>query len=120
MFLGKLPRPGDARAVLRACFALLVVITACRKPVDDCEGAVARLARIDETKGLPAMSRNTRDQMIEACRTGKHASYDPVLRCLMDSSTDDEAATCIDRGIKDVVKGSAGDSAGSGLNPLLQ
>ena len=57
--------------------------------------------------------------MLEECRAGKSA-YDPVLRCAMDSSTDAAAAACIDRGMKDVLKGSAGDSgAGSGLNPLL-
>jgi hypothetical protein len=59
------------------------------------------------------------EEMLEVCRAGK-STHDPVLRCAMDSRTDGVAAECIDRGIKEVLRGSEGGSgAGSGLNPLL-
>lgn len=89
----------------------------CGESADDCGRAFARLERIDASKGNPVMKKPATDRMIEVCRTGKHASYDPVLRCAIDSSTDEAAAECIDRGMKEVLKGSAGE--GAGVNPLL-
>ena len=87
-----------------------------------CERALARLERISAAKGQTAGS-GARELVREMCLTSKYAEYDPVLRCAMDSKTDDEAAACIERGIKEVLKpsdGSADGSAdGSGLNPLL-
>lgn len=105
--------------MLRAGFVIvLVVVSGCRKSADGCEDAIARLARLDARKGV-AMSQNAREQMIEACRTIKTSSYDPVLRCVMDSSTDDAAAACIDRSLE-VVTPSDDAGPGSGLNPLLK
>jgi hypothetical protein len=95
---------------------VVALILGCHKP-DDCERALDRLARIHRAKGQPTPSKATTEWMLDACRTGKYAAYDPVLRCAMDSSSDEAAAECIDRGMKDVLRGS-GD--GSGLNPLLR
>lgn len=108
--------------MFRAGFALVLAVTfGCDKSTDACVRASARLERINKSKGYPALSKATTEQMIESCRTGKYASYDPVLRCAMDSNTDEAAADCIDRGMKDVLEGSAGETGeGSGLNPLLQ
>jgi hypothetical protein len=91
------------------------------KSSDDCERANARLSRIDKSRGQP-MSNATADRLTATCRTSKHASDDPVLRCAMESATDDAAAECIERGISDVVVPSSSGSArdGSGINPLLQ
>ena len=119
-------------AVIRGSFALalalalplaLVLIVACdkSKSTDDCERAFARLARISKSKAERTPSKAANEQMLEDCRAGRSA-YDPVLRCAMDSSTDAAAAECIDRGIKEVLGGSAGSSGGggSGINPLLE
>ena len=95
------------------------MLVACSsKAVDDCERAIARLERLQPSKA-PAPNRSAQ---IEACRTGKISSWDPVLRCAMDSATDEAAAACIKTGIDGVLKGTAadGDGAGSGVNPLLQ
>ena len=89
--------------------ALAIAVSGC-KPADDCERAVDRLLRITPGPG--------RAHMLDSCRTSKTAALDPVLRCAMDSASDAEAAACIERGIRDVVKPGSGD--GSGINPLLQ
>jgi hypothetical protein len=96
---------------------VLVLLAACSKPADDCQRAIDRLARIDAAKGRAA--RNTQG-MLETCRTGKHAAHDPVLRCAMDSATDEAAATCVDRFVDAVLAPAAkGSGGGTGLNPLL-
>ena len=99
---------------------LAVVTMGCARSGDECERALARLERIEKSQGRPVASKATTQRMLESCRTGKYASHDPVLRCAMDSATDDSAADCIGRSLKDVVKPSADSRAGgSGLNPLL-
>jgi hypothetical protein len=108
--------PCDAAAVIRRYALALALLLGCDKPADECQRAVARLARIKQAKGDPTTSKAPTERMLESCRTGKYAAYDPVLRCAMDSRTDEIAAECIDRGLKEVLGGS-GD--GSGVNPLL-
>jgi hypothetical protein len=92
---------------------LLLALAACGSS-DPCERAIARLERINGIEIGAA-----RPSMIEQCRTNKSAQWDPVLRCAMDSATDDDAKKCIDRGIRDVVTPGDG-TQGAGLNPLMQ
>jgi hypothetical protein len=94
--------------------ALLWLLVACRGPQPDaCERAFARLDRING-----ALASKLPRSFLEECRHGRFASYDPVLRCAMDSESDATAAVCIDRIVKDVLRPSPG-SEGSGINPLL-
>lgn len=72
----------------------LVLLVGCEKPHDACQRAV------------------------DQCRHGAYAQYDPVLRCAMDSPSDEAAKSCIETGLDQVVKPSAGVD-GRGLNPLL-
>lgn len=98
----------------------LAAAGACRHHVPDaCERAAARLQRIEAARPAPsippastgrglnplmAMSASERASLvIDECRRGKYASYDPVLRCAMDAPSDDAAAACIDRIVHDVV-----------------
>jgi hypothetical protein len=96
-------------------FSSILLQQGCKKP-DTCEQAFARLARIAARRGEPPASEQGKSLVLESCRSGK-ATMDPVLRCAIDSSSDDEAAACIERGIKDVVK--PGAQGGAGVNPLL-
>ena len=95
----------------------LVLLAACRTP-DDCQRAIDRIERIEEANGR---SLHGTAWMVDACRTSKFAAYDPVLRCAMSSASDEAAAACIDRGLRDVVHGPPDDGGGAkGLNPLME
>ena len=101
---------------------MLVLPTAagCRHHEPDaCERAIARLQRIEASRSAPppihsdgrglnpllAQSPAERANLeLDECRHGTYASYDPVLRCAMDSASDDGAAACIDRFLHDVVR----------------
>ncbi len=96
---------------------LFVLSLGCQNPPDDCQRAIDRLVRIATAKQYAAPIVRATERMTESCRTGRYAAYDPVLRCAMDSTSDQAAADCIDRGIKSVLKPS--DSPGSGINPLM-
>ena len=92
--------------------AITVALAACHSP-DECDRAVARLARIEKT-------RHAASSALDECR--KHTP-DPVLYCAMSQPTDEAAKACIDAFLKDVL-GSGGSGAplppeGRGLNPLL-
>jgi hypothetical protein len=103
---------------------LLLAIAACITPPDDCERAIARLERLNNASTLgfgQARSRiddepSTRQRMLESCRSPK-GQWDPVLRCAMDSPTDEATAACIER--HGVIKPGP-RTGGSGINPLLQ
>ena len=111
--------PCDTPVMLRRGAVVLVLVAGCGKPADDCERAIRRLGRLSEAKGHSLPDRAAED-MMEVCRTGKYAAYDPVLRCAMDSRSDAAAAECIDRGLKDVLHiSNDGSGGGAGLNPLL-
>jgi hypothetical protein len=60
-------------------------------------------------------------EAIEQCRHGKFAAYDPVLRCAMDSASDEVAASCIEAFEREMVKARGGAPSGApvGINPLL-
>jgi hypothetical protein len=95
----------------------LVLAVACHQD-SPCERAVARIERVSRH---PTSERG-HDFMIEGCRNpGPHTFQDPVLRCAMDSPTDEAAAACIDAFTKAVVRPSVGSDSGGGkgLNPLL-
>lgn len=92
----------------------MLSILACRdRQPDDCERAFARLARIE-----PAVSAKLPSDAVEACRHERYATYDPVLRCAMDTETDDAAAACIEKLVKSVLRPSP-EAVGTGINPLL-
>jgi hypothetical protein len=96
---------------------VLVFLVGCgSKQPDQCELAIERLQRL-EKPGVPPMNTAA---LIDGCRTGRLSSSDPVLRCAMDSATDEAAAACIQRGIEGVIKGTAADGEGVGVNPLLR
>lgn len=105
---------------VRAAVAFALLAACARKPPpDDCERAIARLARIDRANGIE-LDAATSARLIESCRTGTHAAWDPVVRCAMDSPSDEAAAACIERGIEGVVKTQPSEGGGgSGINPLL-
>jgi hypothetical protein len=90
-------------------FLIVCVLAACGSPPDDCERAYARIERITKIKSS--------SDMLAGCRAGKQA-WDPVVQCAINSRTDQDAATCIDRGIEQSIKPGDG-TAGSGINPLL-
>ncbi len=107
-------------------YAVVVVVVAasgCKDtPADDCEKAVARSNRLRAADSLPPDPQFVTINLIAQCRRAGTALYDPVLRCLLDSATDDAAASCIDEGMESVVGPSTNgsdDPGGSGLNPLL-
>ena len=104
-----------------AFVAALMVSSGCRG--DACERALDRIERIDAKKSIRPPSAASREQALDACRHEKYAAYDPVLRCAMDSDSDDAAAACIDAFVHAVVKPGApagsGSDVGRGLNPLL-
>lgn len=94
---------------------------------NDCQRAFARIARIDSAKGeAPPMGPKSTKEAIEQCRHGQYAQYDPVLRCAMDTNTDEAASSCIDEFMdamqKDVPPPSRGAHTGEpkGINPLLE
>ncbi len=94
---------------------------------DDCQRAFARIARIDSAKGeAPLMGPKSTKEAIEQCRHGQYTQYDPVLRCAMDSKTDEAASSCIDElmdaVLKDVPPPSPGAHTGEpkSINPLLE
>lgn len=92
----------------------------CHSP-DECERGLARLARINAARGSLGTPSRWTIEMLHQCRDGQYTGYDPVLRCVIASSTDEVAAACIDAFVKAVVKpGSASELGGKGLNPLLQ
>lgn len=107
------------------CLAVgvLLAIGGCsaREP-DACERAYARLDRIDASRGGPAVSGKPRDEALEQCRHGKHAAYDPVLRCAMDSASDEPAVACIEAFDREMIKarGAAPTEAPVGVNPLIE
>ena len=91
---------------------------------DDCQRAFARLARIAAARGWPPMRSEFADQALEGCRRGGTAGYDPVVNCARAAATDEAAAACIDKGVRQVLhspsgSGSGSASGGQGLNPLL-
>jgi hypothetical protein len=78
--------------------------------------AVQRLNRIAEAKHQKLLT----NAALESCVKEKFAAFDPVLLCAMHQKTDEDAAVCIEKGIKDVMGPNAGSSGGGrGLNPLL-
>jgi hypothetical protein len=85
---------------------------------DDCERALARIARIDASRSMPRASATHTKDALEQCRHSKYAAYDPVLRCAMDAPSDAAAASCIDRFVNSTLK--PGAAGGGGLNPLLE
>ena len=99
-------------------FSSMLLQQGCREQ-DKCDKAFARLERIASKRGEPKASEQGRSLVLESCRSGK-ATMDPVLRCAIDAPNDDDADACIQRGLRDVVKPSAGSGQGSGLNPLLE
>jgi hypothetical protein len=103
-----------------AIFCALVLV-ACHGD-DECDRALARQARISASRHQPRLSEAGTDLFLDGCRDAKASRWDPVLRCLVSSPSDDDAAACIDRIMRDVVHGPAGAPAepdGRGLNPLL-
>jgi hypothetical protein len=99
---------------LAAC--ILLATFGCRhRDADKCERALTRLDRISQT--MTKLSAKQRDNTLEACRHGKYAASDPVVRCAMDADSDDAAASCIDKFVRTVVK--PGTEGGSGINPLV-
>lgn len=77
---------------------LLVLALGCRRE-DVCERAVARLVRISPAQAPSSTS------TIEQCREqGADRTWDPVLRCVIDSSTDAAATECIEAGVRDSVR----------------
>ena len=125
------------------CAGMVVLVvalaSACRHHEPDaCERAVARLQRIEAARPAPAVSPASAGRglnplmtmspgertnlMLDECRHGKYASYDPVLRCAMDGASDDAAAACIDRIVHDIVHAPApepapGSTPGAGPAP---
>jgi hypothetical protein len=82
---------------------LLVALLSGCKTEDACQRAMDRIARIDAKRKWPAPSPEATRDMLASCRTANHAAYDPVLRCAIDSPTDDAAADCMDKFIKAVL-----------------
>jgi cytochrome c551/c552 len=106
-------------ATTTLAFSSMLLQQGCRKQ-DECERAFARLERIAAKHGEPKASEQGKSLVMQECRGGK-GSWDPVLRCAIDSASDDEADACIQRGLKDVVRPSNDDSGGGkGLNPLIE
>jgi len=98
---------------------LMLLLAGCHE--DACEKALARIARIDGKRGLRKPTADAANEMLAQCRKRGTASYDPVVRCAMDSKTDDDAAACIDAFLKAVLKATpAKPGDPKGLNPLLQ
>lgn len=94
-------------------------VVGCHETSDDCARARARLDRIDASRGTPLLSGEPRREALEQCRHGRYAAYDPVLRCAMDSATDEAAAACIDAFDREM--GTArGGGAPAGINPLVE
>jgi hypothetical protein len=100
---------------------LLVALLGGCKTDDACQRAMDRIARIDAKRKWPAPTTEATRDLLASCRTGKYASYDPILRCAIDSPTDDAAADCMDKFIKAVLGASPKNAseAPKGLNPLL-
>jgi hypothetical protein len=105
---------------------LLLLVGCDRTRDDECARAFARLARI-HAKHPPALKAapGVADEALERCRHGRYARFDPVLRCAMDSKTDDEAASCIDEFARAVTKAPDGEAKSPpkkdvGFNPLFQ
>src|SRR5687767_13170381 len=103
--------------MLRA-ICLFVLVAGCS--ADECEKAIARLARIDKAQGRQPPSAEFSKRIVDACRNDKGAAHDPVLNCAKHSQTDADASACIDGVVKGSLKSGAGTGDGTGINPLLQ
>ncbi len=90
---------------------------------DDCDRALARQARITASHHEPRLSNASAQLFLDECRDGKASQWDPALRCLLSSPTDDAADACLQRFVHDVVRpgapGAPAGGGGKGLNPLL-
>jgi hypothetical protein len=106
--------------------AILLLLAGCDRRDDECGRAFARLARIRARAPQPLKpAPGVDEQALEQCRHGRYARFDPVLRCAMDSKTDDEAASCIDAFVHAVIKPPEGETKSppkkaAGLNPLFE
>jgi hypothetical protein len=101
----------------------VLICGACRNAEHDaCEQAVARLARIDAAHASRRPNADHTSDVLDECRHGKYAAYDPVLRCALDADSDDAAAACIDAFVTTVLKPGTtrGSDSPGGLNPLLE
>ena len=100
----------------------LVLILGCRGE-DACEPALERLDRIAASRQQPSFSARARAEAIEQCRNHPRARHDPVLRCAMDSPSDEAAASCVDEVVDRVLEPPAEPDGklqgGDGINPLL-
>ena len=108
-------------SLVRFGLVVLFVVACGGHEPDACERALARIARIEPMRSHPPPAKFTRDAL-EQCRHGKFASYDPVLRCAMDSDSDATAEACIDAFDKRVMGPGPYPPAPSGpqgINPLL-
>ena len=109
-------------------FAIVLIVAGspgCKDSApDECEKAIARLDRMRARDSLPPDARFVTANAIDQCRQGGTALNDPVLRCALDSATDDATASCIDEGMERILGPSTNvddeqQGAGKGLNPLL-
>jgi hypothetical protein len=109
------------RSIYMLGFALVVLASGCRdRAQDDCERALARIARID-ARSSPSQPAIASKSALQQCRSNPNAMSDPVVRCALDSASDGAAAVCIDNFTRAVLKTSAdGGGGGAGINPLLQ
>ena len=98
----------------------LVVVGCGEHKADDCERAMARVARIHTARSMRTLSAAASKEMLAGCRRGTSAAHDPVLRCAMDSASDETAAACMDAFVKAVVPPTTAPAKGVGVNPLLE
>ncbi len=108
-------------ATMTLAFLSMLLQQGCRKQ-DKCEQAFARLERIAAKHNEPKASEQSKSLVMQECR-GDKGQWDPVLRCAIDSSSDDDADACIQRGLEDVMRPTSDDNGsggGKGLNPLIE